>query len=312
MVWTAGPKIATVLPGRSQSAPSTEDPAVIPTDSVRPSSSRRSTRDVAVLLAALVAGIVVAVFTGCQTPAQHTYAGTVPPPATGAIGQPAPYASYVSMPQGAAYPPGAPLPGPAMTPAAMTPPAVAGPPAMAPSSMAPSASTWQSAVPTTPPMIGSPSAAATPPPSTWSWSQTGNPASQPSLQQYGAQLQDQVNQAQQGLASQGQQIGNQVQSTANQYQQQLANQWSQLTAQQQQQLAGQMQNAANQMQGTVNQYGQQFNGAVQQANTQAQQAVQQAWPSQPTPQTANGSWWPFNSPSSVPPARATPALPAKY
>jgi hypothetical protein len=161
-------------------------------------------------------------------------------------------------------------------------------------------------------MIGSPSTATTQPPSTWSWSQTGNPASQPSLQQYGAQLQDQVNQAQQGLAAQGQQFGNQMQSTANQYQQQLANQWSQLTAQQQQQLAGQMQNAANQMQGTANQYGQQFNAAVQQANTQAQQAVQQAWPSQPTQQTANGSWWPFSSPGSVPPARATPALPANY
>jgi hypothetical protein len=307
MIWTRSRKIANVAAVRNQSAIRLEDSPVTTSDRLEPTSSRRSTRDVAVILAALVAGIIVAAFTGCQTPAQQTFAGTVPPPATHAIGQPAPYASYVSMPQGAAYPPGAPLPGPAMTA-----PAVAAPPAMAPSAMAPPASTWQSAVPTQPPMIGSPAAATSPAPSTWSWSQTGNPTAQPSLQQYGAQLQDQAGQLQQGLASQGQQAANQLQSTANQYQQQLANQWSQLTTQQQQQLAGQMQNAANQMQGSVNQYGQQFNAAVQQANTQAQQAAQQAWPSQPTQQTANGSWWPFNSPSSVPPARATPAMPTKY
>lgn len=272
---------------------------MISIDSVRPPASRRSKRDVAVILAALVAGIVLAAFTGCQTPAQQTYAGTVPPPATGAIGQAAPYASFVSTPQGAAYPPGAPLPGPALAAPTATVPAPTTP------APAPASSTWQSAVPTTPSMIGSPATSATAPPSTWSWSQTGNPASQPTLQQYGAQLQDQANQAQQGLTAQGQQA-------ANQYQQQLANQWSQLTAQQQQQLAAQMQNAGNQLQGTANQYGQQFNAAVQQANTQTQQAVQGAFPSQPTTQTANGSWWPFTNPSAVPPARATPMMPAKY
>ena len=37
--------------------------------------------------------------------------------------------------------------------------------------------------------------------------------------------------------------------------------------------------------------------------------MQQAIPQQ---QTANGNWWPFNSPAAMPPSRSTPAQPVKY
>lgn len=249
---------------------------------------------VSIVVAAVAAGCFVVAAAGCQTPPQNAYAGTVPPPSTGMIGQPAAYGSYVASPQGAAYPPGAPLPGPA--------------------------NTWQSAAPTAPP----PQTFASPPPSapapasnnTWSWAQTGNQPQAPSLQQYGNQLNNQfnnqLNQAQQGLSQQGQQLTNQWNNTANQMQQQLSQQPQQWANQAQQNVAAQQQQLGNQMQNTANQMQQQFNNSMQQANTQAQQAMQQAWPQQPTQQTANGNWWPFTSPNQVPPARATPAMPTKY
>lgn len=245
---------------------------------------------VSIVVAAVAAGCFVVAAAGCQTPPQNAYAGTVPPPSTGMIGQPAAYGSYVASPQGAAYPPGAPLPGPA--------------------------NTWQSAAPTAPPpqTFASPPPSAPPPASnnTWSWAQTGNQPQAPSLQQYGNQLNNQLNQAQQGLSQQGQQLTNQWNNTANQMQQQLSQQPQQWANQAQQNVAAQQQQLGNQMQNTANQMQQQFNNSMQQANTQAQQAMQQAWPQQPTQQTANGNWWPFTSPNQVPPARATPAMPTKY
>ena len=242
-------------------------------------------RRVLLLLASLAAGIVVAAFTGCQTPPQNAYAGTVPPPATGMIGQPAPYASYVSTPQGAAYPGAPPMPGPTTTWQGGAPTV---PPTFANTSPAPM---------TAPTMPAAPAATTAPSNNTWTWAQTGNQPTAPSLQQYSNQLTNQANQAQQSLSQQGQQLANQWQNTANQYQQQLSQQPQQWT---------------NQAQATANQYQQQFNNQIQQANTQAQQAMQQAWPQQPTQQTANGSWWPFTNASQVPPARATPAVPTKY
>lgn len=250
---------------------------------------------VPLVVVAIAAGCVIALVAGCQTPPQNAYAGTVPPPSTGMIGQPAPYASYVSTPQGAAYPAGAPLPGPA--------------------------NSWQSAAPPAPPpTFASTTPAAMPPAATapaannssWSWAQTGNQPTAPSLQQYGNQLNNQFNQAQQGLSQQGQQLTNQWNNTANQMQQQLSQQPQQWANQAQQNLAAQQQQLGNQLQNSANQVQQQFNNSMQQATTQTQQAVQQAWPQQPTPQTANGNWWPFTSPNQVPPARATPAMPTKY
>lgn len=255
---------------------------------------------VPLVIAAIAACCVVSMVVGCQTPPQNAYAGTVPPPSTGMIGQPAPYASYVATPQGAAYPGAAPLPGPATS--------------------------WQSATPSAPPPTFATTAPATMPPATmppattppapnnnsWSWAQTGNQPTAPSLQQYGNQLNNQLNQAQQGLSQQGQQLTNQWNNTANQYQQQLSQQPQQWANQAQQNLAAQQQQIGNQLQNSANQVQQQFNNSMQQANTQAQQAMQQAWPQQPTQQTANGNWWPFTSPNQVPPARATPAMPTKY
>lgn len=227
-----------------------------------------------------LAALLLVGLAGCQTPPQTAapaYGATVAPPATGMIGQPAPYNGYVSAPQGAAYPPSPVMPGPT--------------------------SGWQ---PTAP---AAPVAQAAPAPNTWSWSQSGTPTAPPSLQQYGNQMTNQTqqyanqmqaqpqqwaNSTQQAIANQQQQLTNQMQNTANQYQQSFNNQANQFNNQlqqnlqtQQQQLSGQMQQATNQM------------------NTQMQQAM-------PQQQTVNGNWWPFQSPSSVPPARATPAVPARY
>ncbi|NBW97256.1 MAG: hypothetical protein EBR28_11135, partial [Planctomycetia bacterium] len=143
-----------------------------------------------------------------------------------------------------------------------------------------------------------PAAPAAPAPNTWSWSQTGTPTAPPSLQQYGNQANNQV-----------QQYANQMQAQP----QQWANSTQQAIANQQQQLSNQMQATANQYQqglnNQVNQYGNQMQQNLQQQQQQLTGQMQQAFPQQ---QTANGNWWPFQSPNSVPPARATPTAAPKY
>ena len=230
------------------------------------------------LAAVALAAVALPGLTGCQTPPQTAapvYGSTVPPPATGMINQPAPYGGFVSSPQGAAYPPAAPvMPGPSTA--------------------------WQG-----PP----PAAPATPPPNSWTWSQSGTPAGQPSMQQYGNQLATQANQYQQNLTNQAQQYANQMQAQP----QQWANSTQQAIANQQQQLNNQLQNTTqqytNQMNQTLQQQQQQLSGQVQQYTNQFNSQMQQAVPQQ---QTVNGNWWPFQSPAGMPPPRATPAMPARY
>jgi len=211
----------------------------------------------AVVIAVLTAILVV----GCQTPNTAT---TVAPPATGMIGQPAQYGGWATAPQGAAYPPSIsapPVPG-------------AAPPAMGqPAMPTPGPATqWQSAAP-----------AGQQPANAWSWSQPGNTA-QPSIQQYGQQLQNQAAQTQQNLANQGQQYANQLQ------------------AQTQQAVAGQQQQFNQQLQNAAGQYQQGLNNQLQ----AAQQQVTAQMPSYQQPAPTN-SWNPFaTSASSLPPARATP------
>ena len=206
--------------------------------------------------------------TGCQTPNAPT---AVPPPGTGMIGQPAPYGGWASQPQGAAYPPSVsspPLPG-----------TTAPPPGQPTQPMPGPATQWQSASPTAQPQNNS-----------WSWSQPSS-TQQPSIQQYGQQLQNSANQYQQNATNQAQQYANQVQAQP----QQWANQAQQTVTNQQQQ-------ATQQLQNTANQYQQQFNNAAQ----QGQQQVTAQMP-QYQPQTSN-SWNPFaTSATSLPPARSTPA-----
>jgi len=162
------------------------------------------------LAAAALGALALLGLAGCQTPPQSAapvYGSTVAPPATGMIGQPAPYNGYVSAPQGAAYPPAPVMPGPS-----------AG---------------WQPTAPT------APTTSAAPAPNTWSWSQSGTPTAPPSLQQssnqfanqaqqYANQMQAQpqqmANQAQQAMANQQQQWNQQLQNTTNQYQQGFNNQ----------------------------------------------------------------------------------------
>jgi hypothetical protein len=114
-------------------------------------------------------GIPLLLAAGCQTP----QTGTVAPPATGMIGQPAAYGSWATPPQGAAYPPT--VSAPPMQVAGAAPPPMPGP-----------ATQWQAAAPAVP------AAPAAPAGNNWSWSQpsTGAP---PSMQQYGNQLQAQAN-----------------------------------------------------------------------------------------------------------------------
>ena len=103
-----------------------------------------------------LAAVLLLSLAGCQTPPQPTYnVAMVPPPPTGAIGQPAPYgpvgAPQVSYAQ-------TPMPGPA--------------------------STWQGAPPTGYPPPAAPVQPGTQPPpaaagSTWNWSQSQPPAGAP-------------------------------------------------------------------------------------------------------------------------------------
>jgi hypothetical protein len=248
------------------------------------------------LATAAVAAVVLLGLAGCQTPPQTAapvYGRTVAPPATGMIGQPAPYGTYSASPQAVAYPaapgtPPTPMPGPATS--------------------------WQS--------VAQPAA---PTNNTWGWAQSGNAAApsmipqqtgQPqSMQQYGNQLANQANQYQQSLANQAQQYGNQLQAQPQQY----ANQAQQALNSQQQQFNNQMQNTMNQYQQGFNNQAQQLNNQFQQGMQSAQQQVnnqlQQAMPQMPTgpqQQTANGNWWPFSNTSSMPPARAIPVQPARY
>ena len=236
------------------------------------------------LATAALAIIALLGIAGCQTPPQTAapaYGSVVPPPATGMVGQPAPYGGWATPPQGAAYPPSpssVPMPGPATT--------------------------WQGAAPP-----------AAPPANSWSWSQPAASTAPPSLQQYGTQLNNQANQFQQNMTNQTQQFANQMQAQP----QQWANQAQQSMATQQQQLANQWQASANQYQQGLNNQMQQFNGQVQQniqagqqqLNNQLQQAMPQ-YPAGPQQQTANGNWWPFSNTSAMPPARATPAMPSRY
>ena len=200
----------------------------------------------------IVAALLLGGCAGCQTPQQtaampvayppHPTAYpaapmTVAPPATGSIGQPAPYGTYAASPT-VSYPP------------ATAAPALPGPTAPA----APAANNWtwaQSSQPTAPPTI----------------QQYGNQlqanANQYTqqlnnqTQQYANQLQQQpqqwANQAQQYANQQGQQL----QNTANQYTQQFNAQTQAAIQQQQQALSGQMQQATNQLQQAMPQVPQQ-------------------------------------------------------
>jgi len=105
-----------------------------------------------------LAAVLLLSLAGCQTPTQPTYNGEmVPPPPTGAIGQPAPYgpvgAPQVSYAQ-------TPMPGPASTWQGATPPPTGYPPPAAPVQPG-----------TQPP----PAAAG----STWNWSQSQPPVGAP-------------------------------------------------------------------------------------------------------------------------------------
>lgn len=220
-----------------------------------------------------VAAIVLLSLAGCQTP---NGAGTVPPPATGMIGQPAQYGGWATQPMGAAYP------------ASPSPPPMPGP-----------ATQWQGA------------AAAAPQPNTsWSWSQPAAPQGQPYQQTMQNQAQQFANQAQ----AAPQQYANQAQQFANQQQQQLANQ-AQATVNQAQQSANtQWQQANNQLQAQTQQafangqqQAQQLFNPAQQPPVGGPQPVTAQMPQYPPPQATNTSWNPFaTSASSMPPARATP------
>ncbi len=119
--------------------------------------------------AALAAGMLLSL-AGCQTPPQPTYNGMVPPPATGAAGQAAPYGPVGAPQVSYAQTPG-PMPGPASSwqgaaPANQPPPGYPAPPPA-----------YTGAPPQQPPP-GSQPPANTPPGSTWNWSQSQPPAQQ--------------------------------------------------------------------------------------------------------------------------------------
>jgi hypothetical protein len=201
---------------------------------------------IAALAAAALLGLA-----GCQTARPPT---TVAPPATGMIGQPAPYGV---MPQqmGAAYPAAPPMPGPATQ--------------------------WQASAP------------AAPPQGTWSWAQPqpGAPT-MPTAQQMPQMPSSQslANQAQQygnQMQAQAQQYGNQMQNSANQQWQQMANQ----TQQQANQYMNQATQQANQYMNQAGQQAQQYvNGAQQQVTAQMPTgqppAVNTSWNPFSTPSTA--------------------------
>jgi len=242
--------------------------------------------------AAIAAGLLLSL-AGCQTPAQPTYGnGMVPPPATGAVGQPAPYgpvgAPQVSYAQ-------TPMPGPANSwqaaPAGTPPPPgtvgyaapqAGAPPPQIPPGQAPPVQ----APPAQPAPPGSQPPPTTPAGSTWGWSQGQPPPAQQPPPTYG----NPAAPVQQGVNAQAQQLNNQAQTQVNQW----AGQANQQINGAQQQFNNQAQAATNQFQNGVNAQAQQFNGQM------------------PQQQTTNGSWWPFSDPNAVPPARSTPAAVPKY
>lgn len=233
------------------------------------------------LATAALAAVVLLGLAGCQTPPQTAapvYGSTVAPPATGMIGQPAPYGTTPPAVSFAPQAGGQPMPGPSTT--------------------------WQG--------VGQPAA---PAPNTWSWSQPSASAPQqpmqaPNMQQYGNQMANQANQYQQSLSNQANQYANQTQQSLANQTQQYGNQMQNTANQYQQGFNNQMQQYNNQMQQGAQSAQQQMNAQFQQANQQMQQAMPQM--TGPQQQTTNGSWWPFSNTSGMPPARSTPALPARY
>ncbi len=195
----------------------------------------------------------VLIASGCQTPQQtaampmaypsHPSAYpapmTVAPPATGMIGQPAPYGNFAAAPM-------APQPTTALAPPSLP---------AAPAAAAPTNNSWTWA----------PSSQPAAPPNIQQYgNQLQNQTNQYAqglnnqAQQYTNQLQQQpqqmANQMQQYANQQGQQINNQLQAAGNQYSQQFNNQLQQFNNQtqaalqsQQQALSGQIQQAMPQV-----------------------------------------------------------------
>lgn len=121
--------------------------------------------------AALAAGMLLSL-AGCQTPPQPTYNGMVPPPATGASGQPAAYGPVGAPQVSYAQTPG-PMPGPApasswqgAAPTTQAPPGYSAPPPV-----------YTGAAPQQPPPVGQPPTN-TQPGSAWNWSQSQPPPQQ--------------------------------------------------------------------------------------------------------------------------------------
>ncbi len=243
------------------------------------------------LCLATVALAIIALLSlaGCQTPHAPT---AVAPPATGMIGQPAPYGGWATAPQGAAYPPvssAPPMPGPAPTWQGTAPP-----------------NTWSwtqpqaapAVVQQAPPQIAAPQIAAP------QMAAPSQPFTTPSSQSISNQTQQYANQMQNSANQQWQQFNNQAQQQANQYANQ-ANQYANQATQQ----ANQYMNQASQQ---ANQY---MNQATQQANQYMNQAGQQVTAQMPAYQAApsSQSWNPFSTSAlSQPPARATPVAVPRY
>jgi hypothetical protein len=260
------------LPGHSPS------PGPEPAESHTGSPIAQHRAYLALASAAIAAGLLLSL-AGCQTPAQPTYGnGMVPPPATGAVGQPAPYgpvgAPQVSYAQ-------TPMPGPANSWQGAAP--NGGPPPPGPTGYPPPAA---AAAPVQPPPPGGQPPPTAPAGSTWGWSQGQQPPAQQPPPTYGSPTAP----LQQGVNAQAQQLNNQAQGQANQW----AGQANQQINATQQQFNNQAQAATNQFQNGVNTQAQQFNSQM------------------PQQQTTNGSWWPFSDPNAIPPARSTPMSVPRY
>ena len=308
VVWTHGGESLLSRPRLSRSTGSTQnplscgEPAVSekyrPQNPVSPHGQKQGFhqhRSYLFLTTAALAILALLSLAGCQTPPQTAapaFGTTVPPPATGMLGQPAPYGSFAGAPpgapQGVAYPPAAnapPMPGPA----------TAWQGATAPTAPAANSWTWPQAsgAPTVPPSLppnGAPMVNQNP--------QLQQPANQwqglPPAQQYANQVQPPLANAQQPAAGQ-------LQNTANPYQQAPHNPVQQYPGQAQQNLQAQQQQLTNQ-----------FQQNTQQAATQMQAVPQyQQYPAAQQ-QTANGNWWPFSNTSAMPPARTTPMPAPRY
>jgi len=220
-------------------------PASTPADDRGPDFAAKSGASAPRWLGAMaLASVLIA--SGCQTPQQtaamptaypaHPSAYpapmTVAPPATGMIGQPAPYGNFASAPM-------APQPTTALAPPSL-------PASTAPAAPTNNSWTWApSSQPAAPPNI----------------QQYGNQLQTQTnqyaqglnnqAQQYANQLQQQpqqmANQMQQYANQQGQQINNQLQAAGNQYSQQFNNQLQQFNNQTQQALQSQQQALSGQM-----------------------------------------------------------------